>query len=172
MADFEGGDLPHGSITPYDDNEVAVESTIDDPPKLRLATLDKLGGAVSWNRLRPDGRHVEGVLLQGKESEVQTGAAEMTLHLSDGGEDDASMHAVYTLRHDQVTFHVPVVSPGGAAQSRFFSANGAFVWNYQDDGHQVQYATMGTSDESQWVAVWSNWHGDLVPRPWPVVPMP
>ena len=166
MADFQGGDLPYGSVKPYDDNEVAIESTIDDPPKLRLAVVNKIGGAVSWNRLRSDGRHVEGVLLQGKESEVQAGAAEMTLHISDGGEDDASMHAVYTIRHDQVTFHVPLVSPSNEVSSRFFSMNGQYCWNYQDDGHQVQYATYGSTDELLWEAVWSSWHGLLKPLPW------
>ena len=100
----------------FSGNELQVVSTVADPPKVRLAAAEGGSlGAVSWNRLRPDGGQVEMVLLQGKQDERQRGATgdaqyagEVTIHLNNGGQQDANMVRVCEIRSDGVRFDVPV----------------------------------------------------------------
>jgi len=78
-------ELPWGYIE-YSNNEVVLVSTIDDPPKWRLASTTGSLGAVSWSILNPDGSLNELVLLQGKKDErtrhrSDVNYGEMTLHL-------------------------------------------------------------------------------------------
>ncbi len=56
-------------------NELIVGSLINDPPKVRLATPQGgILGAVSFNRIRPDGIQEEVVAIIGKESEEDPGS--------------------------------------------------------------------------------------------------
>lgn len=111
-------DMPWGRIE-IDTNEVSIVSTVADPPKLRMAATAGLSlGAVSFNYLRPDGRQVEMLLIQGKQDERVRGtsrpAGELTVHVNDGnGEDDANQRHVMTMRHDGVTFHIPILVAAG-----------------------------------------------------------
>lgn len=117
---MERVDMPWGYIE-IDTNEIRVVSTVEDPPKVRLGSVagGSLGG-VSFDRIRPDGRSVELVLVQGKQDERTRGqslpaayAGEITVHINRGGEDDADMRLVATLRYDRVQFHVPVRTVSG-----------------------------------------------------------
>jgi hypothetical protein len=89
-------------------NEVSVISTVEDPPKIRLAAAKGLSyGALSFNRLRSDGRQVETILIQGKQderwrhvprSDWKSLASEFTIHINDGsGDHDGAMKLVFHL---------------------------------------------------------------------------
>lgn len=96
----------------FSNNEVSVVSTVDDPPKIRCASALGLSlGALSFGRLRSDGRINEMVLVQGKQDERTrhldpsnplTLAAEITIHINNGGDQDANMVRVLEMRHDTV----------------------------------------------------------------------
>ena len=170
--------LPWGYVDfgpPGYDNEVLIVSTVDDPPKVRMAAPFGGGlGALSYNRLRQDGRLEEVVLLQGKVDEryrppeqggTSTNGTELVGELRldlrrpsrAGDTDDKRMIPIFQMRHDGIVFHVPV---GLASQrvSRFYSDNGRYCFNVQGDegGQIVRYDTWkpGTSepepDESKW----------------------
>lgn len=100
--------MPWGYVE-FGNNEVSVISTVTDPPKVRMATLMGVGlGAVSWGRLRSDGRQEEMVLLQGKQDERRRNnpldySGELTIHLRNGAlQGDAAMVKIVELRHDTV----------------------------------------------------------------------
>lgn len=105
-------DMAYGYIE-YEGNEVTVVSTIDDPPKIRVAS-PKFGrsvalGAVSFNRLREDGKQEEMVLIQGKQDErtrhTNSYSGELTIHIRNdepGLTDDEQMEKVLEARHDGV----------------------------------------------------------------------
>ncbi len=142
----------------YGPNELSIVSTVEDPPGLRLATLNGGSlGKLSFNRMRPDGVQEEIVLLQGKEDERYRGASppaqagEVTLHLrrpfADG---DGAMVPIATLRYDGVTFHVPTTSGGAAVPEFLRSADGRFRCHMQGDGNLVVY------DEETGQAVWAS----------------
>lgn len=113
-------DMPWGFIE-IDTNEIRVVSTVADPPKIRLGATAGLSlGAFSFDRIRPDGRSVEMILLQGKQDERTRNmgtpaayAAEFTVHMNNGGEEDANMRHVLTCRSDGIKFHVPVTTASG-----------------------------------------------------------
>mgnify|MGYP001602127755 CR=1 FL=1 len=93
----------------FSKNEVSLISTVEDPPKVRLAAAAGLSlGAATFNRLRPDGVQEELILIQGKQDERTRGdptnlAGEITIHINDGrGLGDASMVKVMEIRHDSV----------------------------------------------------------------------
>lgn len=97
----------------FDSNELSVVSTVADPPKVRLASAGGLSlGAFSFNRLL-NGRQYEMVLFQGKQDErtrenPHSLAAEFTIHMNRGGEQDADMVRILEARHDGIRFDVPV----------------------------------------------------------------
>ena len=101
----------------FDSNELSVVSTVAAPPKVRLASVGGLSlGAFSFNRLI-DGRQYEMVLFQGKQDERtrhlnpddrRTLAAEFTIHMNRGGEQDADMVRILEARHDGIRFDVPI----------------------------------------------------------------
>lgn len=127
----------------YGLNELSIVATVADPPAVRLAARSGGGlGKISFNRLRPDGLHEEVVLLQGKLDERTPNmlAGEVTLHLRRPGVDgDGAMVAVATLRHDGVTFHVPVNGASSAAggSSSIVSDDNHYVCQMQGDGNLV-----------------------------------
>ncbi len=102
-------DTPWGYID-IGNNEVSVVSTVDDPPKVRLASAAGLSlGAISFNRLREDGAQVETILIQGKQDErtrdlpttdPRSFASELTFHVNSGGQEDSHMRKVFELRSD------------------------------------------------------------------------
>ena len=113
-------DSPWGYLEFDEDgsNELLIVSTVEDPPKLRLASPAGLSlGAISFNRLRPDGKQDEMILLQGKQdertralpsSDKRSLMAEFTIHMNRGGDQDADMVRVCEVRHDGIVVDVPV----------------------------------------------------------------
>lgn len=99
--------MPWGRVE-LDTNEVSIISTQPDPPALRFAVAEGGSlGKLSFNRLRPDGRQEECVLLQGKidERAPDSLSGELTLHIrrdEPGLSDDASMRRIVTFRNDQI----------------------------------------------------------------------
>lgn len=58
--------LPDGWVAPFGRNEVAIVSTIADPPALRMGALTGRGlGKLSFNHVRPDGAHDQVAFIQG-----------------------------------------------------------------------------------------------------------
>ena len=117
-------DMPWGYVTVNETNEVLVVSTKrgpGDPAKVRVASVEGVSlGAFSFDRQRPDGKHVEMVLIQGKQDERHRDAtddlqyaAEVTVHLNRGGQGDADMVRVVEARADGIRFDVPVRPAGG-----------------------------------------------------------
>ena len=105
--------MPWGHIE-VDTNEVSIICTEQaDPPALRLAVA--AGGSLgklSFNRLRPDGRQEETVLLQGKIDERAPASlsGELTLHIRRDDPalgDDQQMRLILTFRNDSI-----VLGPG------------------------------------------------------------
>ncbi|MPZ20118.1 MAG: hypothetical protein GEV06_19705 [Luteitalea sp.] len=89
-------------------NEVSIISTVDDPPKVRMASIAGGSlGALSFGRLRPDGVQEEMVLIQGKQDErarcnPRDLSGEVTVHIRNGNDPDSdrAMTKVFVLRHD------------------------------------------------------------------------
>lgn len=111
--------LPWGRVE-MDTNEFSLLSTVEDPAAFRCAAPSGIS-VCKWSggRLRSDGRQVEFVSWQIKQDErtrhnPMSYAGEVTLHISNGGDADADMRHVMTLRHDGVRFHVPVCLRDGA----------------------------------------------------------
>ena len=82
--------------------------------------------------------------------------------LTENDEDssDQAEQPVLTLTRKGIRIHVPIVEGGiGAAPgrvTRFYTDGGKFAINWQDDTGEpsgIIYATKGTTDESQWVAI-------------------
>jgi hypothetical protein len=105
-------DLPWGWFGPYNNNELAIVSEVEDPPMMWFAS--KHGGSLgslTFGRQRPDGRLEAMILIQGKQDERTKGASgnasltgELTVHIRNGaaapGNDDAQFIKVLELRHD------------------------------------------------------------------------
>lgn len=97
-------DLPWGRVV-FSNNEVSIVSTVSDPPKLRLSSVDG-GGAISFGWLRPDGAEEELVLIQGKRDERTRGESplplvgEMTIHVQSRVPGDAGMRKIVGLLSD------------------------------------------------------------------------
>lgn len=76
---------PWGAIV-ITNNEVTVESHVDDPPAFRLHSKSDSLGKVSFAKIRPDGSADEHVLVQGKKDERTRGRddvpyGELTVHV-------------------------------------------------------------------------------------------
>jgi len=102
-------ELPFGRIL-FAGNEVTLESTIDDPPKWRLACAQGLTlGGFSASRMRPDGVQDEmGVLLfkvdERYRGDPDTRACELVVLLHNGnhGSNDRDYVEAVTFRHDGI----------------------------------------------------------------------
>lgn len=117
-SDFERKNLPRGHFGPYNENEVALVSTIGDPSMLWIASASGLSlGALTFGRARTDGSgHIDAmVMIQGKQDErtrhlsgTSALVGEVTVHVRKGdtvlGNDDAEFVPVFQLRHDGVWF--------------------------------------------------------------------
>ena len=98
----------------YGGNELTVASTIDDPPKVRLAGISG-GGGFTISRIRPDGVQEEEVLLLGGQDERYrdqpwnyTGELNVFIrHWQSGVPDDAQFKKVIRFRHDRIS-----IAPG------------------------------------------------------------
>lgn len=94
----------------FTNNELLLVSTVPDPPKVYMGAQGGGSmGALSFGRLRSDGRLEEMVLLQGKQDERYRGTdrltGELTIHVRDHNpalNDDAQMKLVMELRHDRI----------------------------------------------------------------------
>jgi hypothetical protein len=90
--------MPWGYIE-FSNNEVSIISTVNDPPKVRMASAEGGSlGAVSFGVLRTDGRQEEVILIQGKRSEEHR-------------HDPHNLSG--ELRADRIVFCVPVSPRGG-----------------------------------------------------------
>lgn len=100
--------MPWGYVK-LSNNEVEVVSTVGDPPKIRCAAPEGISlGAMSFGRLRADGKINEMVLIQGKQDERTRSdpsnlAGEFTIHINDGkGTNGDGMVPVVEGRSDGV----------------------------------------------------------------------
>lgn len=146
-------ETPYGYLA-FEGNELIVRSLNDDPPKVRLeapeGSLSK--GLVTWGTRRPDGRHEEIVLLQGKQDERYrsdpynfTGEVDLFCrHFVPGTSDDSQFIRVASLRHDGITFHLP------ASIELLRSNNGRFRLHMQGEGNLVIY------DDQVGQAIWAS----------------
>jgi hypothetical protein len=109
--------MPWGYVE-FSNNEVSIISTVNDPPKVRMASAEGGSlGACSFGVLRTDGRQEEVILIQGKRDERWRNdlSGELTIHIRDHRipGDDASMVKVMEMRADRIVFCVPVSPRGG-----------------------------------------------------------
>lgn len=155
-------------------NEVLIDAKDPDAAKFRVGSREVAGqsgggGAVSFDvieRVEEGSPRIEAVVMVGGSNGR---GGELGLCVWDGTRpiSDASQRKVAEFRHDVVEFKVPITAPNLRSDAtRFYHQGGRFVTNYQDDGHIVTLDMGGTADESQWVPVWSSWHGLLRPLPW------
>lgn len=139
-------DLPWGWIGPYGDNELEVVSTIQDPPKVRLAVdADKVEsnlGSVSFNLRRPDGIHEEyGEIMGRLTADKREGA--LYIALRPHGEQ-ACREVLYLDPHTAI-FRVKVEAPNlntGSSlvpPNELVSPSGTYRLSLQDDGNFVIY---------------------------------
>jgi len=151
-------DLPWGWLETYDDNEIAIVSTIPDPPKVRLAVeagmVESNLGAVSFNLRRADGRHEEYGYVMGRlTADKQEGA--LYIGLRPRGEQ--SCREVLYLDPSGAHFRVPIVAPGlgitvppAAAPNELVSPSGTHRLSLQDDGNFVVYRMESSGGKPVW----------------------
>lgn len=149
-------DSPYGSLR-YENGELCNDAKVTDPTAFRVGS--KSGGLGKWSgdRIRADGVREELVLDQFKEDERYPGslAGEVTRHLRRPHADgDAAMVPIYTMRHDGITFHVPVNLP---PPSYMQSVDGRYQIHIQGDGNFVVYDVKPAG----WKALWSWMTGKL-----------
>ena len=103
--------MPWGRIE-VSTNEISIISTVDDPPKIRLASPNKTVGAMSFNKLRADGKQQELALLS---LSMEKSGPMFKLHVSDGlGDQDKNMHRVMEASVSEgVTVFVPFRASAG-----------------------------------------------------------
>lgn len=99
---------PWGAIV-ITNNEVTIESVVDDPPGLRLHSKSDSLGKVSFAKIRADGSADEYALVQGKKDERTRGrddlsCGELTVHIKgpERATGDDGMRPVFTALHDYV----------------------------------------------------------------------
>jgi hypothetical protein len=173
-------DLPAAIFRAYW-NELSLDERqgANDPVKIRFGAWRGPGthylGALTADVLEgdPDDPHRLEKIIFAMKIEPQPTVEIFCQRTADTTQDE-DMRRVAAFSASGVEFFVPVgglpgSSPGGS--SRFFSPNGRWCWNYQDDGHVVQYDTWDDRgvpypSEAQWQPVWGNWEGIIRPLPW------
>jgi hypothetical protein len=121
-------DLTWGWIGPYNNNEVAIVSEVEDPPMLWLASRSGGSlGSLTFGRQRDDERLEAMVLFQGKQDERTKGmgnpfalTGEFTMHIRDGsrgGGDDAQFVKVIEARHNRVCIFDTCITPTSGVQT-------------------------------------------------------
>lgn len=131
-------------------NELHIISTVDDPPKVRMAAPTAGMGCISGNRLRADGVGEDEKILLILKDDTQEGYD--VFQQQPGTSDDAGMRRLLSVGLAGVTAYVPL--PPVTTVPRLISPNQGYVLNLQDDGNLVMYATGGSSDETTWRPVW------------------
>lgn len=162
-------DTSIGSLS-YAGNEERNYSKVDDPPKYRMGSPGpgRSLGALSGNRIHPDGSGEQEMTLQqmkqdGRAEGTTSTAGEHVFHVDNGIGGDAGMVEVLTLRHDEIRAFGRLVATrdGGSIPSGggsfFYSPNGRFRTQFQDDGNVVTYDTF----VQPWKAIWSTLTGWL-----------
>jgi hypothetical protein len=162
-------------------NELALDERqgANDPVKIRFGAWRNLGtgylGALTADVLQgdPDDPTRREKVIIALKIDPHPMVEIFCQRTADTTEDD-DMRRVVAFSAAGVEFFAPVrglpgTSPGGS--SRFFSPNGRWCWNFQEDGHEVQYDTWDERgvpypSEAQWQAVWGNWEGLIRPLPW------
>lgn len=144
-------DLPKGWFGPYDNNEVEVVATDDDPAALRGGKRRTAGQGfnlfkVSGNIVRNDGRHEEYALLRFRLApNEQDGAIECVVR-----KGDTEVPVFYVDPngfHCLTNFFAPNISGAGGT----FLKNGPWELHLQGDRNLVLYDTR----TQPWKAVWS-----------------
>jgi hypothetical protein len=150
----------------FEGNEEMVESTIEDPPKTRWAAAS--GGALgclSANRLRPDGKHDEKVLLIFKDT--PEGGTYDFFGLKpgvSGGGSDADMVRLMTLSPKELELFVPLkgaTAPAPGTDPRVWHEGNRYLTIYQNDGNIVTYDTHNSPNEATWTPKWSSFTGPI-----------
>lgn len=163
----------------FEGNELTIGSKVDDPPKVRFtAPIDHRkgggGGALSFNHSRhygvicPGSDQGEMGLLRVEQAFDVRGTpsnlkGEMSIQLSDGGDQDSAMGKVldFTLTVvDTVSSAFRQLFGGAASTDRMCSVDGRFTTVQQGDGNFVTYdANLGPLSPE--TAIWSAWHGKI-----------
>jgi len=171
LADTAGGSLH------FENGELKLKGHVwpngeSDPVACRGSVPMRAGGtrvAHTWRAdVERDGGGVDEICtLQGKLDERYPREAlvgQFTFWVRGPGQSESGTHLA-TFSHDGIEFHVPVntaPAPGPVPirVSRFYSDDGAYVYNVQGDptpefpsGRIVQYATHGSPDPAQWTPV-------------------
>ena len=141
-------ELPEGRFETFDDNETALVSTNEDPPKHRIGVLEEnLGegnlGAVSFNTVRPNGEHDEWATVGARISQLSNGMKFCMVTVSVRDETNQNTQEVAVFSPYNVVFNVPVSAPNLATNNNvgreLRSNNGRFWAVLQDDGNFVLY---------------------------------
>lgn len=180
LATFHAADHPQGNELFLDGAEGS-----NDPVKFRFGTFDVgnyftalSGDVLQW--VNGQLRRLEKVFIALKPAHngVGAGGCIETYCQRDNTDDDANMVRAMRVTATEVEVfgrRLATLQPDGSfawhvgaptQSARFFSPNGRYCWNYQNDGHQVQYDTHNSSNEATWTPVWSNWNGLMKPLPW------
>lgn len=147
LSDTPRGALAHGG------NELTVDSTINDPPAVRLGApqTQRSVGKISFDVLEPSRDEV--VLIQGKQTEDGGRGGEFYLGLKKpfaGTTDDAMVTALTATLQEGFRFHLPISAPnlqqgdGTVVVGNWFiqSPNGRCRTYLRDDGNLVAYEVM------------------------------
>lgn len=154
-------DLPWATII-LGNNELHIveKQSVDDAPGISIhggLGTSRGCGKISWKQQKAgqDYTHsVEIVLLQGKRryDDPNNYTGELYIGINNGGEGDGNMKDALLIHHDGIQSAFPL---NDAGRGRFYSGNGAWCWNYQDDGSVVLYDTHNSLDESTWTPKWA-----------------
>ena len=151
--------LPTGLFRSCGDDEICLEEiTVSDPVKIRLAVREDLVesnlGALSWNKLRRDGRgtHDEYGYLMGRlTADKQAGA--MYVALRPRGQE--SSREVLYIDTNVAIFRVPVIAPNLGGGGGSFLTSGAYQLHLQSsDGNTVLYEIVDSAPCPRWAMSW------------------
>ena len=140
-------------------NELTIVSTVDDPPKLRLASKTGSFGGISFNKLRDTGIQEEHVLIQGGLNEDTSRGGEIKVHLHNGQSgNDEDMVPVFRMTAQGAEFKVPLTAPNLPVQpamlirAELTDQEARYKCIMQGDGNLVIYRV----DREPWVALWQS----------------
>lgn len=174
------GEIVVGIDGVYFDGFEPIFTQRNDPPKLRLAARYDSGvgggGCISFNRLRPDDRMEEQVMINcgSLDNPVDDrGQFRVLIRCSDAAEDwkvafVATTHELgriwtgacnwlgWLWKLNNVGDQPPTSGPGSSSVGRFYTGGGSYccIFN-EEDGALVFYATHNSGDESTWTPLWA-----------------
>lgn len=161
------------------DNEITLDGdpSFRDPVKFRGGSYtEETLLAISGDRLEGDTsdpiHRAKAQISLKAEGEFGLDGGAIDVHLQrPGTTEDGDTIRVFRLTTQYAEFGVPIrgatIPAPSTTGDRFYSANRQYCWNFQGDGHEVQYDTHQNIDESKWEPVWSSWFGIIRPLPWP-----